>query len=466
MPKSLGKLSKLKVLDLSNNELISLPEEICTLVSLEVFNVNKNLLATMPSVSGLVKLHKLNISHNKLKNLPDGICDPKLAHLSHILASNNHIEQMPAELSNLPHLNVLDISENQMVDIPPELCQCARLKELNLKGNNIQNKKLGKILEQSSKKSIFDFLSNLLEKQQKSEGSSRGNRSGKNKKKSRLGKNEADELGEDLVKCKINVSYFRGENRMSIIVTPAVLNIRPYIVCCLVKNLNFNKNNAFKKFIALQTKFHDTICDKRQAATIATHDMNLVKSPLTYDAKVPSHIKITPLFAKEELTAQSLVSNLRKEADEIRKEKKRNKLSGIHKYLDLLHEKPEYPCLVDKEGCVISFPPITNSDKTKISKDTTSLLIEVTSSRSLHICKEVMDTLLQEMLNMGIGERLSGKKAETPGSETEESNTNDKYKITVQQVNVINQDNSLRVVYPSRTDLNSDLIQVTYDCDE
>lgn len=77
-----------------------------------------------------------------------------------------------------------------------------------------------------------------------------------------------------------------------------------------------------------------------------------------------------------------------------------------------------------------------------------------------------MDTLLQEMLNMGIGERLSGKKAETPGSETEESNTNDKYKITVQQVNVINQDNSLRVVYPSRTDLNSDLIQVTYDCDE
>ena len=37
------------------------------------------------------------------------------------------------------------------------------------------------------------------------------------------------------------------------------------------------------------------------------------------------------------------------------------------RYLDLLSDKTQYPCLVDGESTVISFPPITNSDKTKVS---------------------------------------------------------------------------------------------------
>lgn len=36
------------------------------------------------------------------------------------------------------------------------------------------------------------------------------------------------------------------------------------------------------------------------------------------------------------------------------------------RYLELLHGKELYPCLVDGDGGVISFPPITNSDKTKV----------------------------------------------------------------------------------------------------
>ena len=36
------------------------------------------------------------------------------------------------------------------------------------------------------------------------------------------------------------------------------------------------------------------------------------------------------------------------------------------RYLDLLNRKTHYPCLVDSDGKVISFPPITNSDVTKV----------------------------------------------------------------------------------------------------
>lgn len=39
-----------------------------------------------------------------------------------------------------------------------------------------------------------------------------------------------------------------------------------------------------------------------------------------------------------------------------------------HRYLHLLDGKENYPCLVDAEGDVISFPPITNSEKTKVGR--------------------------------------------------------------------------------------------------
>lgn len=38
----------------------------------------------------------------------------------------------------------------------------------------------------------------------------------------------------------------------------------------------------------------------------------------------------------------------------------------LGRYLQLLDGKDNYPCLVDAEGAVISFPPITNSEKTKV----------------------------------------------------------------------------------------------------
>lgn len=38
----------------------------------------------------------------------------------------------------------------------------------------------------------------------------------------------------------------------------------------------------------------------------------------------------------------------------------------LYRYLQILQGKALYPCLLDAEGHVISFPPITNSEKTKV----------------------------------------------------------------------------------------------------
>lgn len=44
-----------------------------------------------------------------------------------------------------------------------------------------------------------------------------------------------------------------------------------------------------------QTKLHDTLCNKRQAATIATHDLSSVKGPLKFDAQFPPLLMVCTL---------------------------------------------------------------------------------------------------------------------------------------------------------------------------
>lgn len=82
----------------------------------------------------------------------------------------------------------------------------------------------------------------------------------------------------------------------------------------------------------LQTKLHDTVCEKRNAATIATHDLaSLCPGNIIYTAYPPDKIKICPLGRAKHVTGSELFAQLQQEADELRKEKKRNVYSGIHK---------------------------------------------------------------------------------------------------------------------------------------
>ena len=161
------------------------------------------------------------------------------------------------------------------------------------------------------------------------------------------------------------------------------------------------------------TRLHKTVCDNRNLATIATHDLSKVKGPLLYTSKVPEDLSIVPLSSPHPTQADKLVSQLKTEAEALRKEKKRNAVTGLHQYLHLLDTWPVYPCLMDGDTA-ISFPPVTNSGNTRIAETTrsvlniyfsvtslfiscSSLLVEVTSITKLGDAKLVLDTLLGEM---------------------------------------------------------------------
>uniref|UniRef100_UPI00398E668F leucine-rich repeat-containing protein 47 isoform X2 n=1 Tax=Pristiophorus japonicus TaxID=55135 RepID=UPI00398E668F len=375
----------------------------------------------------------------------------------------------------------LDLSNNQLTEIPCELADCPKLKEINFKGNKLKDKRLEKMVNGCQTKSILDYLRSggRGKGKGKMDNAEKGELKEKARKKKKAVKKDDDGESdgmEDLNKLVVRVLHIsESPSTVLVKVTANIKDVRPYIVCCIVEGMNLRPGNALKRFLIAQTKLHDDVCQRRTLATIATHDLHLVKGPLLYDAR-PSHsLKITPLGRKE-VQATDLVRQLQLEADEQRKQKKRQNVSGLHKYLQLLNGKENFPCLVDAEDHVISFPPITNSDKTKIRKATGQLFLEVTSSTSLQVCKDVMDSLIVRMAELNKFTFENQEQESVSDDETDVSidrsegwepvvdlttSKTASPELTVKQVRVVDADGSLKVVYPAKTDLNVDASYVT-----
>ncbi|XP_062315693.1 leucine-rich repeat-containing protein 47 [Osmerus eperlanus] len=468
IPKTIGNLKSLKVLDVSVNNLKVLPDEITHLSDLNTLNVSCNNLTSLPDgLCRCTKLSTINISKNEITRFPADFYTDRLDLLSSIIASDNSIEELCGDVHKLSALKVLDLSNNKLIEIPADLGDCSKLKEINFKGNKLKDKRLEKMVNGCQTKSILDYLraggrgKGKGKQQEEGDKAESGRVADKKKKQHKKKKNveeeEVDELNQMVVKI-LHVS--ESPTALTVTVTSEVKDVRPYLVCCVVKGMNLKSGNALKRFLVAQTKLHDDICGKRTTATIATHDVQLLKGPLVYDARPPAQLKIIPLSRKE-MTSVDLMKQLQLEADDQRKQKKRQNVSGLHKYLQLLDGKELYPCLVDAEGHVISFPPITNSEKTKIRKTTKELFLEVTSSTSLQTCKDIMDALIMKMAELN---KFTSEHREEAGSEGEcdaapdsASDGMTSSELTIQQVRTVDPDGNLKVVYPSKTDLSTDV---------
>ncbi|CAI5782638.1 leucine-rich repeat-containing protein 47 [Podarcis lilfordi] len=487
----------LRTLDLSGNGLEELPAELggtgepqvvvaaaaakkgspAALPELRLLNLRRNRLREMGP--GLARsapaLQELLLGGNRLRSLPGGLLPTDdggdsrraapLALLGTLEAAGNELEELSPNISRLACLKTLDVSNNKLSEIPVELADCPKLKEVNLKGNALKDKRLEKMVNGCQTKSILEYLRVGGRGGGKGKGKQDGaekeemrkKKRDKNKKKGSDAEDEMEETQKLLVKV-LHIS----ENPAPLVVkaSPSVKDVRPYIVCCVVKGMNFKPGNALKRFLSVQTKLHEDICEKRTAATIATHDLQLVKGPLLYDVRPPDELKIIPLGRKE-IKAKDLLRQLQSEAEEQRKQKRRQNISGLHRYLQLLDGKENYPCLIDNEGAVISFPPITNSEKTKLGKTTSDVLLEVTSATSLQTCKDVMDTLILKMaeLNRSIsentGEDLDSDHESNDTAGHENSGLEGISKtlpLVLEQVRVVDKDGNLKVLYPSKTD--------------
>lgn len=175
-------------------------------------------------------------------------------------------------------LQVLDLSNNKLSQIPADLSDCSKLKEIHFKGNKLKDKRLEKMVNGCQTKSILDYLragGRGMGKGKQGEDRDEPGRNAERKKRQHKKKKEEDEV-EELNKMVVKVLHVAdGPTAFMVKVTGEVKDVRPYLVCCLVKGMILRPGNALKRFLMAQVRsqpLQDTIqgtCNYRDRPTHA-----------------------------------------------------------------------------------------------------------------------------------------------------------------------------------------------------
>ena len=183
-------------------------------------------------------------------------------------------------------------------------------------------------------------------------------------------------VGLPLFKFSFNRSY-------KIMVDHHVKHIRP-IILFFVAAQNKNINDfLLDQLISIQEDLHNGIARGRKKASIGIHDLDTIKFPLIYSTK-SSKESFIPLDQNGPLTFKEILSTT-----DVGK-----------KYGNLLNKHIRYPALNDNNNQIISFPPIINSNKTKVTNKSRNLLIEITGI-NLETCKSILAILAYYLYEEG-----------------------------------------------------------------
>ncbi len=152
---------------------------------------------------------------------------------------------------------------------------------------------------------------------------------------------------------------------------------RPAISAAVVKGLKIDEETLLG-LMQLQEKLHDTIGRKRKKVAIGIHDLKPIVWPLEYTVAVGD--KFVPLESKEEMDAWEVL-------------KKHPK--GVA-FAHLVNRKAVI--IKDKKG-IISFPPIINSERTRVTHGTKDVLVDVTGTNqdTVDIVLNVVTTSLADL---------------------------------------------------------------------
>lgn len=157
-----------------------------------------------------------------------------------------------------------------------------------------------------------------------------------------------------------------GEPFIQFSVRQEVEEVRPFVFCAVLRDLRMTKG-VYQSLIDLQEKLHQNICRRRTLVAIGTHDLDKLEGPFSYEALPPKEIRFVPLSKDVEYDATQLMELYEEDAQ-------------LKKYLGIIRDCPRYPVIYDTNRTVLSMPPIINGNHSKITLDTTSMLIECTAT--------------------------------------------------------------------------------------
>mmetsp|Transcript_11220 Transcript_11220/g.15459 ORF Transcript_11220/g.15459 Transcript_11220/m.15459 type:complete len:1381 (+) Transcript_11220:57-4199(+) len=131
---SLGLLTSLTELTMTNNSIKEFPPSFGRLLGLKKLVFRSNKLASLPADVGLLKaLAHLDLASNELRLLPVELCE--CSSLVELCLNDNSLLRLPEQLGSLPRLRRLDLSVNRLSSLPFSLGLCSSLGFLNASEN-------------------------------------------------------------------------------------------------------------------------------------------------------------------------------------------------------------------------------------------------------------------------------------------------------------------------------------------
>ena len=126
LPEEVGRLPKLRMLLLCQNNVDRLPESLARTNALCVLDLRLNNLQNFPEhVCSIRSLKQLFLSGNEICEIPDAVGD--LSHLEVLRIANNRLFRLPDSIGNLRRLHTLSLRQNQLHRLPKDFARLSQL---------------------------------------------------------------------------------------------------------------------------------------------------------------------------------------------------------------------------------------------------------------------------------------------------------------------------------------------------
>lgn len=133
LPDDLGRLKKLRILFCSNNQFTRLPAVLGTCPSLTMVGFRANQIEEIEEGALPRNLQWLILTENRLRELPGAL--GKCGRLQKLMLSGNQLETLPEEMAACENLELLRLAANQFKTLPGWLLKLPRLYWLAVAGN-------------------------------------------------------------------------------------------------------------------------------------------------------------------------------------------------------------------------------------------------------------------------------------------------------------------------------------------
>ena len=220
---------------------------------------------------------------------------------------------------------------------------------------------------------------------------------------------DIEEVGQDYVKVEFNpnrvdfCSYagvaraFKGfmgwetglpkyevkPGKTVLFIDEAVSGVRPYMLAAVVRNVKLDEDGIVD-LMEMQEDLHWGVGRDRRKASIGVHNLDVVESPFTFTAVEPNSVRFVPLDKTDEMSLSEILQSHEKGKA----------------YRHLVDWAEKYPLLVDRDGKVLSMPPVINGELTRVSSRTRNLFLDITGT-DLRAVEKGLNVLATALADMG-----------------------------------------------------------------